>query len=111
MATIPPVSAIRKRLAQWLTERPVHNASQTMTPEQYEVSGWLTQGHVTSLSKLIRARIEGRGQMPVPSNPHDAVIRLSADAEARMIMSELTYIAGHPAIMSTPGIEESEDGD
>ena len=109
MSTIPPVTAIRKKLAQWLTEQnSVETLAPTMSPAQYGVSGWLSgdRAKLSSLIELLRARIEGRGQMPIPSNPHDAVVRLSADAEARMIMSELTFIATRPVGQTNPGIEE-----
>jgi hypothetical protein len=101
--------AIKKKLAQWLTEpEAAETLAPTMSPAQYGVSGWLSgdKAKLSSLLELLHARIEGRGQMPIPSNPHDAVVRLSADAEARMIMSELTFIATRPVASTNQGIEE-----
>lgn len=109
MSTVPPMHAVRKKLAQWLTEpKEFESHVRALTPAQREVSQWLMgdKARLDTLIGLLHARIEGRGSMPFPSNPHDAVVRLAADAEARMIIAELTSIATQPVI--NPGIEESQ---
>ena len=110
MTTIPPASAIRKKLSQWILGQQAERAAEAprMTPEQYGVAAWLDKERLESLSRLLYARIEGRGAMPVPSNPHDAVVRVAADVEARMIIAELTFCATQPAAVINPGIEEQE---
>lgn len=110
MTTIPPAAKVRQKLAEWILGQRAERAKDAprLTPEQYDVAGWLDKEKLDSISRLLRARIEGRGSMPVPSNPHDAVVRIAADAEARMIISELTYIVSQPATVTNPGIEEQE---
>lgn len=45
---------------------------------------------------LLTSRVEDRGALPPPSNPHDAAILLGRDAECREIARLLTLLASLP---------------
>ena len=110
MTTMPPMARVRQKLADWLVEKKNEQvASPSLTPAQYELAGWITPEIVAKFQTYLHSRIEGRGQMPVPSNPHDAVVRLAMDAEARLIMSELAYVVSQPANVINPGIAELDN--
>ena len=69
-----------------------------LTPVQENVAGHLrgNEALLTHLTTLITTRIEDRGALPPPSNPHDAAIHLGRDAECREISRLLTLLASLP---------------
>ena len=110
MSTIPPVAKIRERIADWLRKGLETPAVPKLSPEQYAVSSWLSgqKEMADSLTSLLRARIESRGSLTIPSNSNDALVRVAMDTEARFIMSELTYLASHPVINPVGTENENE---
>lgn len=48
------------------------------------------------LTEFITSRVEDRGALPPPSNPHDAALLLGRDAECREIARLLSLIASLP---------------
>ena len=98
MTTIPPAHAIRQRIANWLVNEKPQLILPELSREQGAVADWLRgdTSRLESLLNLFRARIEGRGTLPIPSNPNDAMIRTAMDAEARSIMAELRLLHNAP---------------
>jgi hypothetical protein len=69
-----------------------------LTQAQEDVAGHLrgNEALVTHLTKLLSTRIEDRGALPPPSNPHDAAILLGRDAECRELSRLLCLLASLP---------------
>ena len=72
--------------------------SPRLSRQQEDAAGHLRGNEklVTHLTALITTRIEDRGALPLPSNPHDAAIQLGRDAECREISRLLSLLASLP---------------
>ena len=68
------------------------------TEEQQAVAKWLRgqRQMAESLEDLLRARIEARGLLPVPSTPTEAHLDRARDAECRAIIAWLRMIERSP---------------
>lgn len=51
---------------------------------------------LAALSRVIRARIEGRGVAPIPSTPEQAHVDRARDYECRSIVAQLEALAEAP---------------
>jgi len=80
-----------------------------MTEEERAVAEWL-QGDEHKLKTLVSflvARVEGRGSLPVPSNPHESTVMYGRDREARDVTNRLYDLFSAPV---NSGSEEEDNG-
>ena len=73
-------------------------AKMELTPEQADVARWLSgnRAAMESLESILRARIEARGALPVPSTPTDAHLDRARDSDCRAIITLLRVIERAP---------------
>lgn len=92
------VSNLRSVIDYLLGQAAASAVSPRLSQSQENVAGHLRGNEklVTHLTTLISTRIEDRGALPLPSNPHDAAIRLGRDAECREIAQLLALLASLP---------------
>ena len=67
-------------------------------PKEKAVADWLSGNRVAceSLVNLLNSRVEGRGLLPVPSNPHEAMVNVGRDREARELARLLLSLEQAP---------------
>ena len=83
---------------------------QPIQPELAAVANWLrgNTAALDSLVKLLHYRVEGRAQLPVSSNPHEVLVDVGRDREAREFARLLSSLYSSP--VSLGSTEEYERG-
>lgn len=107
--TIPPMA---QRLKDWL--RGAHEASIEAMPlpkEVADVLSWLRgdEARCATLVNLLNYRVDGRGLLPIPSNPHEVMVNVGRDREARELARLLLSLCSSP-VPSGSTDEEHERG-
>ena len=103
-------ASVARDVVGWLNDLYIGRAltSPSLTSEQAAVADWLRgrEAECESIRKLISARVEGRGLLPTPSNPHEVFVNAGRDAEARELSRLLLLLCKSPVASGSEELHE-----
>lgn len=107
---LPPMA---QRVRDWifaaqqavLVEAPV-------PPNDAAVLSWLRgdRPRCETLVNLLNGRVDGRGLLPIPSNPHEVMVNVGRDREARELARLLSSLCTSPVDSGSMDVYERDRG-
>ena len=94
--------SLRQWAAEWLEQMAyrVPERRSNLTKEQAAIASWAVAepARIQSIVDYLSSRVEVRGSLPTPANPHDLAIQAGRDKECRELAQVLLFLTTYPSI-------------